>query len=473
VVKRALSFLSITLLAGCAVVGPDYHVPEGAMISQSGVQGDFLSGKAVANAEPLPERWWTLYNDPALDALVVQALQANTDLRVAEANLQRSVALLDARGASRELQGSVNADTSYAQRSAEAELQHVQPPTRQIYNAGIGVSYDLDLFGGLRRGIEAASADSEAAAAARDLVRVNVAAETTRAYAEICNSGSQIDLLNSVVALQAKGVALTRVLVSHGRVAPYELDRRQAALDLTRSRVPRLAARQRNALFRVTALLGRTPSEADLALLSCHHALQMTQILPVGDGQAMLKRRPDIRMAERRLAASTARIGVATADLYPDIKLGASIGSTGATADFLSPLTNRFGLGPLISWTINRHAVRGNIEAATAQGQADLAAFDGVVIKALREVESSLTSYAAGIDQLNNLERSRDEAARAAQRTKPSRRGGKVGERPAIDAERDFIAGQQAVAAGKAAMNEDQIALFLALGGGWAIPASH
>ena len=131
-VKRALSFLSITLLAGCAVVGPDYHVPEGAMISQSGVQGDFLSGKAVANAEPLPERWWTLYNDPALDALVVQALQANTDLRVAEANLQRSVALLDARGASRELQGSVNADTSYAQRSAEAELQHVQPPTRQI-----------------------------------------------------------------------------------------------------------------------------------------------------------------------------------------------------------------------------------------------------------------------------------------------------------------------------------------------------
>lgn len=471
--KRALSFLSITLLAGCAVVGPDYHVPEGAMISQSGVQGDFLSGNAVANAEPLPERWWTLYNDPALDALVVQALQANTDLRVAEANLQRSVALLDARGASRELQGSVNADTSYAQRSAEAELQHVQPPTRQIYNAGIGVSYDLDLFGGLRRGIEAASADSEAAAAARDLVRVNVAAETTRAYAEICNSGSQIDLLNSVVALQAKGVALTRVLVNHGRVAAYELDRRQAALDLTRSRVPRLAARQRNALFRVTALLGRTPSEADLALLSCHHALQMTQILPVGDGQAMLKRRPDIRMAERRLAASTARIGVATADLYPDIKLGASIGSTGATADFLSPLTNRFGLGPLISWTINRHAVRGNIEAATAQGQADLAAFDGVVIKALREVESSLTSYAAGIDQLNNLERSRDEAARAALRTTQLRRGGKIDELPALEAERDFIAGQQAVAEGKAAMNEDQIALFLALGGGWAIPPSH
>lgn len=472
-VKRALSFLSITLLAGCAVVGPDYHVPEGAMIRQSGVQGDFLSGKAVANAEPLPERWWTLYKDPALDALVVQALQANTDLRVAEANLQRSVALLDARGASRELQGSFNADTSYAQRSAEAELQHVQPPTRQIYNAGIGVSYDLDLFGGLRRGIEAASADSEAAAAARDLARVNVAAETTRAYAEICNSGSQIDLLNSVIALQAKGVALSRILISHGRVAPYELDRRQAALDLTRSRVPRLAARQRNALFRVTALLGRTPSEADLALLNCHHALQMTQILPVGDGQAMLRRRPDIRMAERRLAASTARIGVATADLYPDIKLGASIGSTGATADFLSPLTNRFGLGALISWTINRHAVRGNIEAATAQGQADLAAFDGVVIKALREVESSLTSYAAGIDQLENLERSRDGAARAARRTAQLRRGGKIDELPALEAERDFIATQQAVAEAKAATNEDQIALFLALGGGWAAPASR
>ena len=466
-VKHALPALLVALLGGCAVVGPNYHVPEAAMIKQPSAQGNFISATAAVIAEPLPDHWWKLYNDPILDGLITQALAANTDLRVAEANLQRSLALLDARGASRELQGSVNADTNYAQRSAEAELQHVQPPTRQIYNAGIGVSYDLDLFGGLRRGIEAAGADTEAAVAARDLVRVNVAAETARAYADICNSGFQIGVLNRSIALQEKGVRLTRILIRHGRAAPYELDRRQGGLDFGKSKLPRLAARQRNALFRVTTLLGRAPSQADTTLLDCHHPLGLTQALPVGDGQALLKRRPDVRMAERRLAAATARIGVATADLYPDVKLGASAGSTGAAADFLSPLTNRFGLGPLISWTINRHAVRANIEAAQAQSQGDLATFDGVVIKALREVETSLNSYAAGIDQLQSLERSRDEAARVAQRTAQLRRGGKIAELPALEAERDLVSSEQAVAEARAAVNEDQLGLFLALGGGW------
>jgi NodT family efflux transporter outer membrane factor (OMF) lipoprotein len=467
VVRRVFPLAAAVLLAGCAVVGPDYHVPEAAVVNAPGAQGAFISGASVTKAEPLPDHWWRLYNDPVLDGLISQAFEANTDLRVAEANLQRSLALLDARGASRELQGSLNAETSYAQRSAEAELQHVQPPERPIYNAGIAVSYDLDLFGGLQRGIEAASADTEAAIAARDLVRVNVAAETARAYADICNSGFQREVLERSVALQEKGVRLTRILINHGRAAPYELDRRQGVLETSRARLPRLAARQRNALFRIAALQGRTPGEADLALLDCHRPLELTQAIPVGEGQALLKRRPDIRMAERKLAASTARIGVETAALYPDIRLGASAGSTGATADFLSPLTNRFGIGPLISWTLNRHATRARIEAAQAQSRADLANFDGVVIKALREVETALNSYAAGLEQQDSLERARDEAARVAQRTMQLRRGGKISEIPALEAERDLVAAEQAVAEGRGAINDDQITLFLALGGGW------
>jgi NodT family efflux transporter outer membrane factor (OMF) lipoprotein len=473
VVKRVLPLLLAAMLAGCAVVGPDYHVPATAAVKDESAQGDFISGTGVAKADPLPDHWWELYNDPVLDGLITQALGANTDLRVADANLQRSLALLDERGASRELQGSINANTQYAQRSAEAELSHVQPPLRQTYDAGISVSYDLDLFGGIRRGIEAASADAEAAVAARDLVRVNVAAETARAYAEICNSGFQIDVLKRSIALQEDGLRLTRILIRHGRAAPFEQDRRQAGLDLSRSRLPGLVSRQRNALFRITALLGRTPNQANTALLDCHRPLQLTQVLPVGDGQAMLKRRPDVRMAERRLAASTARIGVETAALYPDIKLGASAGSTGAAADFLSPLTNRFGLGPLISWAVNRHAVRAKINAAQAQSRADLATFDGVVLKALNEVESALDSYAAGIEQLQRLEGSRDEASRVAKSTAELRRGGRIAELPALEAERDLVTSEQAVAEAKAAVNEDQIRLFLALGGGWTQPDPH
>ncbi len=469
-VRRGFALaLLVAMLGGCATVGPDYHVPETAMVAAPDAQGSFISGTAVTKADPLPDNWWKLYNDPVLDGLIAQALEANIDLRVADANLQRSLALLDARGASRELQGRVDAETSYAQRSAEAELQHVQPPSRQIYNAGITVSYDLDLFGGLKRGIEAASADAEAAVAARDLVRVNVAAETARAYADICNSGFQLGVLGRAIALQDRGVRLTGILIGHGRAAPYELDRRQALLETGKARLPRLAARQRNALFRIAALLGRTPGEADRGLLECRRPLEIAQAIPVGDGKALLRRRPDIRAAERRLAASTARIGVETAALYPDIHLGATAGSTGAAADFLSPLTNRFGFGPLIDWTINRHAVRARIEGAQAQSRADLAAFDGTVVKSLREVETALNSYAAGIEQQASLERARDDAARVARRTAQLRRGGKIAELPALEAERDLIAAEQAVAESKAAVNEDQIALFLALGGGWGV----
>lgn len=467
-VRRAFALLLLSVLGACTTVGPDYRVPQAAVINAPGAQGHFLSGEAVTKAEPLPDHWWKLYDDPVLDGLIEKALEANTDLRMAQANLQHSLALLDARGAGREIQAGLNAETSYAQRSAEAELQHVQPPARQIYSGGVAVSYDLDLFGGVRRGIEAASADSEAALAARDLVRVNVAAETTRAYSDACNSGFGLDVLGRSIVLQEKGLRLTALLVRFGRAAPYELDRRQGALENARARVPRLAARQRNAVFRLAALQGRTPDLADMQLLHCRHPLALSQAVPVGEGQALLRRRPDIRMAERRLAASTARIGVETSALYPDVRLGATAGSTGAAADFLSSLTNRFGFGPLINWTLNRHAARARIAAAQAQSRADLAAFDGVVIKALREVEIALNTYQAGIEQQQRLEQARGEAERVARRTRQLRAGGKIAELPALEAERDLMAAEQAVAENRAAMNEDQVALFLALGGGWA-----
>ena len=463
----AAGLLVVSLLAGCTVVGPDYRIPETAAVRAPQAQGAFRSGGAVSVAEPLPDQWWRLYDNPVLDGLVVEALSANTDLRAAEANLERTAALLEAAGAGREIQGRLDAETSHAQRSAEAELSHVKPPERQIYNLGVGISYDLDLFGGLKRGIEAANADAEAAVAARDLVRVNVAAETARAYADICNSGYQIAVLRRAIALQEKGVRLTRLLIAHGRAAPYEVDRRRVALETSRSRLPRLAARQRNALFRLTALMGHLPAEADTALLHCERPLVIRRPVPVGDGQALLRRRPDIRLAERHLAASTARIGVATAALYPDIRLGATIGSTGAAADFLSPLTNRFGIGPSVSWMLNRHAARARINAAEAQGRGDLAAFDGAVLRALREVETALTSYAAGIDQQRNLEAARTEAALMLRATMQLRRGGKIAELPALEAERDAIAAEQAAADGEAAISNDQITLFLALGGGW------
>lgn len=458
---------ALLLMAGCTTVGPNYSVPPQAAVNAPGAQGAFLSGGRAVTAEPLPDHWWRLYDDPRLDALIEKALVGNTDLRVAQANLEHADALLAETRTGREVGGLADVETSYVQQSAEAVLQHVQPSERPIYNMGITISYDLDLFGGIRRGIEAASADEEAVAAARDLVRVNVVAETVRAYADICDSGHELDVLHRLIAVQEQGLALTRTLVARGRTPSFEQDRQQTGIEASKARLTPLAARQRNAAFRLATLMGLPPAQYEQSLLTCETPLVLHDPLPTGDGQALLRRRPDIRAAERRLAAATARIGIATAALYPDIKLGASIGSTGKGADFLSPLTNRFGVGPMISWDLHRSAVRDRINAAEAQSRASLAAFDGVVLNALRETESALNSYRAALERLQRLQNARDEAGHVLQRTRQLRRGGKIGGLVALDAERDWVLTEAAVASAETDINSSQIAIFLALGGGW------
>jgi NodT family efflux transporter outer membrane factor (OMF) lipoprotein len=458
---------ALLMLAACAPVGPNYHLPETAVVARPAAKGDFIEQNPSVSARPLPDHWWRLYEDARLDALVEKALAANTDLRMADANLRRALALLGESEARRQVQGGLSAETGWTQRSAEQVLSKVQPAEKETYDMGISVSYDLDLFGGLRRGIEAASADSEAARAARDLAQVNIVAQTTRAYADICNLGYQADVLSRLIAAQQQASALTRKSVTQGRAAPIDEDRHQALVDTARARMPTLLARQRSALYRLAALVGQTPAEADTSLLQCHAPLVLRQPIPVGDGRALLARRPDIRLAERQLAADTARIGVATAALYPDISLGASAGSTGAASDLLSPLTNRFTLGPAIHWSLNRNGVRARIAGANASAEGDLARFDGTVLTALRDVESALTTYSGDLEREAALREASANAARAAGRLESLRRGGRVGGIVAVEAERDAIAAEEALAANAADLSNDQIALFLTLGGGW------
>jgi NodT family efflux transporter outer membrane factor (OMF) lipoprotein len=467
-VRKQLTPVVLTaLLAGCATVGPNYHLPERAVVNLPAAQAPFVSGGSLAAAQEPPDHWWKLFNNPTLDTLIERALAANTDLRVAEANLERSQALVaEARGG-QQVDPSIDASISYVQQSAESYLQHVQPPQRTIYNTGVGATYDLDLFGGLRRGIEASRADGEAALAARDLVRVNVAAETARAYADLCNAGNQIDVVNRLLKLQNDSLRLTSQMIRFGRSPSFDRDRQQTTIEATRARLPQLLARQRNAGFRIATLMGQPPASSDASLLACHSPLSMPRLLPVGDGKGLLERRPDIRAAERRLAAATARIGVATAALYPTIKLGVSIGTQGRATDFLSPLTNRFGIGPLISWDLRRSVVRARIAEADADTKARLATFDGIVLTALRDVEIALNTYAADVDRLNNLRGALKTATIVSEQTQRLRRGGKVGGLTVIDAERGRIAAEEAVTGLEADINADQVALFLALGGGW------
>jgi outer membrane protein TolC len=235
--------------------------------------------------------------------------------------------------------------------------------------------------------------------------------------------------------------------------------------------LPPLQAQHRTAHYRLAALTGLTPAEMNMHLLTCEAAPRLTTQIPVGDGAALLRRRPDIRQAERSLASSTARIGVATADLYPSISLGLSAGSTGLLDHFGAGNTARWSLGPLISWSVPSNGVaRSRIAQAEAGADGALAHFDGVVLNALKEVESAMTVYARELDRNAALKTARDQSALASRQSHQLYQYGRTDFLSVLDADRTLAATDAAWAASDAQLTGDQITLFLALGGGWENP---
>jgi len=471
VVRRAgrlSALLSVLLWAGCTV-GPNYKLPHSAMINNPIAQAKFISNSKATQVTDPPNSWWQLYDDPTLDALIQRAFAANTSLRIAQANLQSVDALLAEAKAGREATVSGDVATSYAQRSAEAVLQHVQPPVQELYHTGVTVSYDIDLFGGIKRGIEAANDDSEAAIAARDLVMVNVAAETTRAYAEICDDGNELAVLRHSVDLQNQVLMFARLMLANGRATSFDVAGEKAQVEDLQSKIPLLQAKQINAAYRLSTLIGEPPEEYNHEWLTCQQPLVLLTPIPVGDGKSLLNRRPDVREAERRLAAATARIGEATAKLYPDVKLEGSVGSIGATASLFSPLTNLFGVGPAVSWNLNQSVARARIAQAKAQTRARLASFDGTVLTALQEAQTAISSYDFKLNRMASLTDARSLAAQVASNMTELYRGGRADAFAELSAEQKLADADQTVASAQTDVSQSQIALFYALGGAWDI----
>ncbi len=457
-------------LAGCTAVGPDYHVPSGSVAQRQSAQVPFAEARSGPyRQEPLPAHWWRLYQDPVLDGLVQKALEINTDLRVAQANLERAQAAVREAQAQQRPGIGVNATPTYGHSSGLQQLQPgVDPPNHWSYSGGVSVSYQLDLFGQIRRAIEAASGDEQAAQAAYDAARVTVAAETARAYADMCAAGMQLASARHSVEVQKASLDAVQRLQQAGRGTVLDVTRARSQLEQLQANLPPFQARQRTALYTLAALTGQTPAEIPVSLMQCAAAPRLGQPIPVGDGAALLRRRPDIRQAERSLAAATARIGVATADLYPKISLGLSAASGGPASMFGDRGTFGWSLGPLISWTVpNTGAAQARIAQAEASTKAALAQFDKTVLNALRETESALAVYARQLDRETALKAARDQSAEAAAQARQLFQYGKTDYLTVLDAERTLASNESALAASRAELSQDQIALFLALGGGW------
>jgi len=452
-------------LSGC-VSGPDYRVPATAMAIAPDAQGRLVAGgeSAYSQAEP-PDQWWRLYQDPRLDAYVAEALQANTDLRAADANLRRASAVVQEQQA----QGMVRTDTA-----ASGKLAHVGGYTLpssslpQAYALGINLSYPLDLAGGIRRGIEAASADAEAIAAARDHVRVTVAAAVTRAYVGACSANQTLAATQRVLGTQRDTLEATRRLAAGGRGTDFDVTRARAAVNRSAAAVPQLIADRQRAVAELGALMGRVPANYPQEVTTCARPPRLDRPIPVGSGWQLIQRRPDIRAAERSLAAATATIGVQTAELYPQVSLGATAGIANAPRHLLSGESFGSSVGPLLSWRWpNRRAVKARIAAASASAEAALASFDGAVVQALRQTDAALSTYSQALDRQASLARARDDAAHASAQAGQLYRFGRVGFIDVLSAEAALADAESALASSKAQVIDRQVDLFLALGGGW------
>jgi len=462
-------------LAGCAV-GPNYRPPAVSEVATQPFK-ETASTDAISTA-PASSTWWELYSDPTLSRLIDNAFRYNTDIRVASANLRLARAqLYEARAGrlpSTDLSASysrqrVGADQLGPARGAAAPTSGPDHSDSDFYQAGFDASYEVDVFGRVSRSIEAARADAQATEATLEGIRISIAAQVAQSYADACGAAMQADVARETASLEANTRDLTQRLLEAGRGTQRDVDQANVLVEQANALVPGFEGERRAQLYALATLTGRPPAEIDAEASACRIVPKVRTRIPIGDGAALLARRPDVRAAERKLAADTARIGVATASLFPSVTLLGSvslgapkIGNIGKSASF------GYSFGPLISWTFPNFAVaRAKIRQARAGSDASLAEFQGTILTALRETEQALARYAAALEQNAALARAAASADNAADQTKQRFDSGRDNFLDLLVAEQNRAAARQALAQSDTNVADLQVSLFKALGGGW------
>lgn len=465
-----LTLALLLLTTACTSV----PMPESSIASQvGGPFVGFATGKAsvgeAAADEALLASWWQLYDDPALNLVVSEALAANTDLRVARANLRAARAILSEARVRRGPATTAGGGAVYGEGLANG--QSARDDAGWSFDGGLTVAWEADLFGRLRGSAEAARLDAEAAAADAQAVQVLVVAEAARAYLDACAFTGLVEVARSSLSLAEDSLRLVETRQQAGAASRLDVEQAASIAAEARAVVAPLEGRKRTALFELAALLGRAPGDIPESVASCIGLPDIRAALPVGDGTGLLRRRPDVRAAERRMAADTARIGVATADLYPSISFGGAVGyadNHGGGDGFT------YSLGPLISWSFpNVSVARARIRQAEARAQASLAAFDGTVLTALKEVEQVLATLQGEQARAAALAEAGRRAAQAFNLAEMRYKSGSIAYPDVLIAQRAYMDVRLSEAETHRQIASLQVDLFKALGGGWSRAATE
>lgn len=452
--KTALLFLSLSL--GACTVGPDYQAPQTSFMDKW-----FSSSSAVVSQEPVDTQWWSVFNDPLLTQYIEQSAVNNKDVQIAIANVNRARAVRRESGGSLLPSLGSNADASRA-KSSSAVISN-------SYDAGFDASWELDIFGGNRRGVEASDARVGSAIASYNDAMLSTYSEVARNYFEARGAQKRIAITKKNTDLLKQTYELVNTRLEIGEATQFDAVRAKGEFEATQARLPNLQAELEANIFSLSVLLG-LPPEALLEEMKIAQALpSIPDIVPVGLRSDILRRRPDVKMAERNLAASNADIGAETANLFPKFYLTGDAGTQARSfGDLFMASAGIWSFGPSIRWSVfEGGTIRARIDIEKAENQAALATYEKAVLEALSDTEKALTRYGREIETRNKLEQStqsRKEAVNLAQNLLDA---GEVDYLSVLDAQRELTSSEDSLVTSETATITKLISLYSALGGGW------
>jgi multidrug efflux system outer membrane protein len=453
-------------LAACAV-GPDYQKPatDAGKSFENADQPEF-------KADGVESAWWKQFGDPKLSRLVELAVRNNWDLKTAEANLREARALFLEAGL--ELLPHVNAHGNYTstRRSLDAlNRRDFVPRDLKLYNVGFDAFWEVDIFGRLRRGVEAREAEIEAAEADRRDLIVSLVSEVARNYFELRGHQYQLAVARKNAENQAATLNLTRERLEAGIGTELDTARAKAQLDTTLATIPPIDSLIRQDIHRISVLTGQLPAALTAELLVPAPLPRAPELVHIGQPSDLLRRRPDIRAAERVLAGATSLIGVATADLFPRVTFVGTLALESSSFTGLGAAASEaYNFGPRITWAaFDLGQVYARIKAADARAEASLAQYEQTVLNALEETENALVIYNRARARQALLAQAADASQKAHQLAHMRFDDGVENFLTVLDAELRLLEDQRQLAQSETATATAVVALYKALGGGWEV----
>ena len=461
---------ALVLLQGCTV-GPDYHQPD---VSAPAQWGEPMNG-GETNGSASVAAWWKNFNDSELNSLIDRAVNSNFDLKIAAARVCEARAQYQMTSA--DFWPTIDASGSY-ERQRQSKNQPLLgsmpvpanvPFENNVYQAGFDASWEIDVFGGTRRATEAAKAEVVAAEFGRRDTLVTLLGEVARNYVEARGYQKQLAIAHQNITVQEEALGITNDRFTHGIVPKLDVQQATTLLATTRAEIPTLETALQTSIHRLGVLLGQPP-EGLLQELSTVAPIPATPPeVPVGLPSELLLRRPDVQQAERELAAATAQIGVATADLFPKFSLTGLAGFQGISAsDWFTAGSRFWSFGPTVQWRIfDGGRIRANIKVQDARQEAALAHYEKTALTSFEDVENALVAYAKEQVRRRSLEDAVTSSQESLRLANQLYSNGLVNFIDVLDAERSLYATQDQLAQSDRAVSVNLISLYKALGGGW------